>query len=405
MSARRFAATAGGGGAAAQAGVRASGARGVLHRLFPERLRAIFWKEFIQMRRDKTTLRMMLGVPVMQLILFGYAITTDVRNLPTVVFDQSRSQESRLLIDRLVATGNFRLGAEARSYSDALARVNNGRARAAFVIPPGYARDLKRGRPTAVQVLVDATDPTASQSAIGAAQLVGQRTNLELLSARAGGIRETPPVDVRVRPLYNPGLKQALFMVPGIIGALLSNMLIITTAMAVVREREGGTLEQLIVTPLNRWQIMLGKITPYLLVGYVQMTTVLIAGSLLFHVPIRGSLLLVYFISFLFITANLGLGLFFSTLARTQAQAMQSSMFVLLPNIMLSGFMFPREAMPEFARDLGFIIPLTYYLQALRGVILKGVGLEALWPQTLALAGFAVLLFALSVQRFSKQLE
>jgi len=182
-------------------------------------------------------------------------------------------------------------------------------------------------------------------------------------------------------------------------------MLIITTAMAVVRERETGTLEQLIVTPLNRSQIMLGKIAPYLLVGYVQMTTVLIAGSLLFHVPIRGSLFLIYAVSLLFITASLGLGLYFSTVARTQAQAMQASMFILLPNIMLSGFMFPREAMPAFARWLGWFLPLTYYLQTLRGIILKGVGLAAIWPQTLALAGFAALLFTMSVQRFHKQLE
>jgi len=378
---------------------------GFLARHFPERLRAIFWKEFIQMRRDKTTLRMMLGVPVMQLILFGYAINTDVRHLPTTVFDQSRTQQSRALVDRLAATGNFRIGAPAVSYADAIARIDQGRARAAIVIPPDYAQSLKRGRPTAVQVLVDATDPTASQSAIGAAQLVGQRTNVEILRARAGLTSNVPPVDVRMRPLYNPALKQALFMVPGIIGALLSNMLIITTAIAVVREREAGTLEQLIVTPLNRWQIMTGKIAPYLLVGYVQMTTVLIAGSLMFHVPIRGSLLLIYAVSLLFITASLSLGLLFSTLARTQAQAIQASFFVLLPNIMLSGFMFPREAMPAFAKALGLFIPLTYYLQTLRGIILKGVGIEAVWPQTLALGAFAAVLFMLSVQRFHKQLE
>jgi len=380
---------------------------GLLRRLFPERLRAIFWKEFIQMRRDKATLRMMLGVPVMQLVLFGYAITTDVRNLPTVVFDQNRTQESRDLVQRFAATGNFRLRREVFSYPAAIEQVNRGRARAAVVIPADYAQDLKRGRPVAVQVLVDATDPTASQSAIAAAQLVGQRQSLEILATRAGTkpFSEAPPIDVRIRPLYNPALKNALFMVPGIIGALLSNMLIITTAMAVVRERETGTLEQLIVTPLTRSQIMLGKIAPYLLVGYVQMTTVLIAGSLLFHVPIRGSLLLIYGVSLLFITASLGLGLYFSTVARTQAQAMQASMFILLPNIMLSGFMFPREAMPAFARLLGWLLPLTYYLQTLRGIILKGVGLEAIWPQTLALAAFAVLLFTLSVQRFHKQLE
>ena len=212
-------------------------------------------------------------------------------------------------------------------------------------------------------------------------------------------------MDVRVRPLYNPALRNSLFMVPGIIGALLSNMLIIITAMAVVRERETGTLEQLIVTPLTRTEIMFGKIAPYVLVGFVQMTTVLVVGSLLFQVPIRGSIALIYVVSFLFITSNLGLGLFFSTVARTQAQAMQASVFVLLPNIMLSGFMFPREAMPALARWVGYAIPLTYFLQVMRGIILKGVGLRELWPQVLALIGFAIAFFAFSVQRFRRQLE
>ena len=402
MRMRKLAAATGGGAAAR---VPAGGLRGVLERMFPERLRAIFWKEFIQMRRDKATLRMMLGVPVMQLILFGYAITTDVRNLPTVVFDQSRSQESRLLIDRLVATGNFKLGAEARTYSDAIARVNAGRARAAFVIPPDYARDLKRGRPTAVQVLVDATDPTASQSAIGAAQLIGQRTNVELLSARTGGLLETPPVEIRVRPLYNPGLKQALFMVPGIIGALLSNMLIITTAMAVVREREGGTLEQLIVTPLNRWQIMLGKITPYLLVGYVQMTTVLIAGSLLFQVPIRGSLSMLALLSTLFIAANLSIGYTFSTIAQNQLQAMQMSMMFFLPNILLSGFMFPFAGMPVWAQWIGEALPLTHYIRIVRAIMLKGASLENLQYDAIALCVLVLVAMSIAVTRFRRTLD
>lgn len=372
-----------------------------------ERLRAIFWKEFIQMRRDRGTLRLMLGVPVIQLVLFGYAISLDVRHLPTTVVDFSQTQESRELVQRFDATGNFRLIGPARSYEGAIRLVDRGRARAAIVIPEGYARDLKRGRPAQIQVLVDASDPTASQTAIGAAQLVGQRKNLEIVQSLAGGgLNESRlPVDVRVRPLYNPALKTPLFIVPGIIGVLLSNMLIIITALAVVREREAGTLEQLIVTPLTRTEIMLGKIAPYIIVGYVQMTAVLVLGSLLFHVPIRGSLLLIYLVAFVFIVASLSLGLFVSTLAQTGGQAIQASIFFLLPNIMLSGFMFPREAMPFFAYALGWCVPLTYFLQILRGVILKGVGIETLWPQTLALLGFAVLFFTFSVQRFHKQLE
>ena len=372
--------------------------------MIPERLRSIFWKEFIQMRRDRATFGMMLAVPAFQLLLFGFAVNMDVRNLPATVLDLSRTQQSRDLVQRFAATGNFRLTGESASYEDALRRVDRGWVRAAIVIPEDYARQLKRGASAQVQVLVDASDPSVSQNAIGAAQLLGLRRNLEIVASGTGA-RAAPPIDVRVRPLYNPALRTAIFIVPGIIGVLLSNILILITALAVVREREAGTLEQLIVTPLTRTEIMLGKIAPYVIVGYVQMTAVLIMGALLFHVPIRGSLLTIYLVAFVFIVASLGLGLFVSTLARTGAQAIQASFFFILPNIMLSGFMFPREGMPPFAQALGWGIPLTYFLQILRGVILKGVGFEALWPQALALVGFAILFFAFSVQRFQKTLD
>ncbi|MFM7231501.1 MAG: ABC transporter permease [bacterium] len=368
-----------------------------------ERVRTMVMKEFVQMRRDPATLRLMLIVPVMQLLIFGFAIRTEVRHLPTVVLDESRTAQSRAFVEKLLATGNFRAGPQVGSYAAAVAEVDAGRARAAIVIPPSYARDLARGRPTTVQVLVDASDPTASQAAIGAAQLVGQRTNLEQLARRGGGVQ--PPVDVRVRPLYNPALRSAVFIVPGIIGMILSNILIIITALSIVRERETGTLEQLIVTPLARWEIMIGKIAPYVLVGYVQMTTVLVVGATVFHVPVRGPLLALYGASFLFIVANLGLGLFISTLGRNQAQVTQTAFLFLLPNVLLSGFMFPREAMPAAAQAVGALLPLTYYLQLIRGIVLKGNGLLQLWPQMLALAGFAVAFFVFATRRFSKTLE
>lgn len=369
------------------------------------RLLSMVRKEFTQMRRDRATLRMLFAIPVMQVLLFGYAVRTDVRNLPTAVFDQSHTQESRALVQRLANTGNFVVKHVATSYDEAEELIRRGLAKSAVIVPEDYARRLKRGRSVAVQVLVDATDPTASESAIGAAQLVGQGVNLELANVRLGLRDVAPPLEMRVRPLYNPALKSSIFIVPGIIGMILSNILIIVTAMAIVREREYGTLEQLIVTPLTRSEIMLGKIVPYVFVGYFQMTAVLTLGHFLFHVPIRGSLLTIYALSFLFITANLGLGLFISTLARTQAAAMQSSFFFLLPNVLLSGFMFPREAMPTFAKWLGLALPLTYYLQLLRGVVLKGAGIAELWPQALALVAFASLFFFFSVRRFQKTLE
>ena len=371
------------------------------------RLKSIIWKEFIQMRRDRGTLGLMLGIPVMQLTLFGYAIRQDVRNLPTVVFDASRTQESRELVQRFGATGNFRIRGDVPSYAEAIRRVDAGRASAAIVIPEDFARRLKRGRSAQVQVLVDASDPTASQSAIGAALLVGQTGNVRIISRRLGVPLQDggQPLDVRVRPLYNPALKSVLFIVPGIIGMILSNILIVITALGVVREREHGTLEQLIVTPLTRTEIMLGKITPYMLVGLVQLTAVLLVGSLVFRVPIRGSIPLIYAMSFLFVFASLGLGLLVSTLARNQAQAIQISFFFLLPNVLLSGFMFPREAMPPVAMEIGLLLPLTHFLQIMRGIVLKGVGLESLWPQALALVGFSTAFIAFSTLRFNKQLE
>ena len=373
-----------------------------------ERLGAMVRKEFVQMRRDPTTLRLMLAVPVMQLLIFGFAVRTDVRNLPTVIFDQSRTQESRSFVQSLVATDNFLVKSEVHSYAEAVEAVDAGRARAAVVFPPDYARSLKRGDTAPIQVLVDASDPTASQSAIAAAQLVGQRTNMRLVSLRAGAAGNPTtqlPVDVRVRPLYNPALANAIFIVPGLIGMILSNTLIIITALTIVRERETGTLEQLIVTPLAKWEIMLGKIAPYVLVGYMQLTIVLVVGYFVFHVPIRGPLLALYGASFLFIVASLGLGLFVSTLGRNQAQVMQTAFLFLLPNILLSGFMWPREAMPAAARYVGIFLPLTHYLRLVRGIVLKGNGLTELWPQLLALAVFAFLFFMFSTWRFSKTLE
>lgn len=358
------------------------------------------------MRRDRHTLRLLLLVPVMQLLMFGFAIRQEVRNLPTVVLDLSRSQQSRDLVQKFEATDNFEIRGAVPSYESAIARINAGRAKAAIVIPEDYARSLKRGRPVEVQVLVDATDPTGSQAAIGAAQMVGLSISSQLMRAATGTPRNTAtPLDVRVRPLYNPALTSALFIVPGIIGMILSNILILMTAMAVVREREVGTLEQLIVTPLRNSEIMLGKILPYALVGLVQITAVMVVGHLLFRVPIRGSLVLVYLMALLFIVANLGLGLFISTLTKSQVQAMQTSFLFMLPNVLLSGFMFPREAMPDAARWIGYALPLTYFLQVIRAIFLKGAGLPELWPQALALVGFAVLFFTFSTLRFHKQLE
>jgi len=374
----------------------------LLRRLARAPLWAMLWKELIQLRRDRMTLGLMLGIPAIQLALFGYAIQTEVRHLPTVVLDESRTSESRRLIEVFRNSGNFDIVAAVDDRATLARAIETGRASAALVIPPDYMRNLKRGRPAEAQIIVDAADPLASSAALSGAALAGSARATEL-AREAGG--RPPALEVRVRPWYNPGLRSAVYIVPGIVGVLLSLTLVLITSMAIVRERERGTLEQLIVTPIDKTSLMLGKILPFLLIGYVQITVILVLGRLLFRVPILGSLPLLYLLSLAFIVASLALGLLMSTMVRSQVQAMQLSFLFLLPNILLSGFMFPRQAMPPLAQWIGAALPLTYFLTILRGVLLKGVGFTELWPEAFALVGFAVGLVALSVARFHKTIE
>lgn len=357
-------------------------------------------KELLQLKRDRLTFAMMTGIPAIQLLLFGFAIQTEVRHLPTVVLDESATQQSRALIDRMVNTGNFDLVGRVADREALRSEVESGRARAAIVIPPDYARDLLRGRTAHAQVIVDAADPMASSAALSGAALAGQAEAVERLPRM-----RTLPLEVRVRPWYNPDLQSSTFIVPGVIGVLLSLTLVLITSMAIVRERERGTLEQLIVTPIGRTSIMLGKLAPFLIIGYIQITVVLILGRLVFHVPVRGSLLTLYLVSFPFMVASLGVGLFLSTLVKTQTQAVQLGFFYILPNILLSGFMFPRVAMPAAAQWIGALLPLTYYLDVLRGVLIKGVPFTQLLDEAAVLTLFSVVLIALAVRRFHKTVE
>jgi ABC-2 type transport system permease protein len=318
------------------------------------------------------------------------------------VLDESRTMQSRALVDAVRNTGNFDIVAEATNRDDVRRRIERGDARAAVIIPPDYEVDIKRRRTARAQVIVDAADPLASSAAIGGATLAGQARSAALAPA---GARRAPAIDVRVRPWYNPGLESSIYIVPGVIGLLLTLTLLMITAMALVRERERGTLEQLIVTPISKTGLMVGKILPFALVGYVQVTVILLLGRFVFDVPIRGSVGLLYLLTAPFIIASLALGLFVSTVVRTQVQAMQLSFVFILPTVLLSGFMFPREAMPRFAQWIGAVFPITYYLRVLRGILLKGVGMDALWRDTLALVAFAVVLLVFSVRRFQKNIE
>ena len=356
-------------------------------------------KEFIQMRRDRLTFALMVGIPVIQLVLFGYAIRTEVRHLPTVVLDESRSSDSRSLVSVMEQTQNFRIAGQASSRAEVRDWIESGRAKAAIIIPPDFHTDLKRHRTAQAQVIVDAADPLASAAAIGGAALAASVRATAIADPRGS---RAPPLEVRVRPWYNPALRSSIYIVPGIIGVLLSLTLLAITSIAIVREREHGTFEQLVVTPVSKTAIMLGKLLPFVVVGYVQMTSILVLGGILFNVPIRGSIVLLYVLSLGFIVANLGIGLLVSTLVNTQIQAIQLSILLLMPNILLSGFMFPLEAMPVVAQWIAHALPLTYYLTILRGILLKGVGINHLWHETLILAGFATVLILISVRRFSK---
>jgi ABC-2 type transport system permease protein len=362
----------------------------------------IGWKELVQLRRDRLTLAMTVMLPLMQLLLFGFAINTDVRHIPMVVYDQDQSAESRDLAQSLQATGFYDLVGATSGYDEIERALRTGDARVALVVPPKYASDLVRGLPAKVQLVVDGSDPQIVASATNtAASLVAARSSTLLLRRLPG---HAPPIELEPNTWYNPELRTAVFVVPGLVGVLLTMTMVMLTSMAMARERERGTLEQLIVSPVRKIELVLGKILPYIGIGYVQMTLILIAGRVVFDVPVVGSLPLLYLLAFAFIAANLAIGLFFSTVARTQQQAMQMSFFFLLPNILLSGFMFPFEAMPKPAQYLSQLLPLTHFMRIVRGIVLKGAAFADLRSELLALF---VILFALVVfasARFTKKL-
>jgi len=364
----------------------------------------IAWKELLQLRRDRMTLAMMIVLPIVQLLLFGYAINTDVRHIPTVIYDQDHSAASRELAQSLQITGFYDVLGEVRGYVEIEDALRSGRARVALVIPVSYAADLRSGRTSQLQLVVDGSDPQTVGSAINTASgLVAARSN-ELMLAKLTRGGEPTPIRLEPSTWYNPELRTAVFVVPGLIGVILTMTMVMLTAMAIARERERGTLEQLIVSPVRRVELVLGKILPYTVIGYVQMTLILLAGRLVFDVPLVGSLPLLYALSFLFIAANLALGLFFSTLAKTQQQAMQMSFFFLLPNILLSGFMFPFESMPRPAQLISQGLPLTHFLRIVRGITLKGAGFGDVSQELVWLAVIFAALVLFTSLRFNKKL-
>ena len=371
------------------------------------RIGVVAWKELRQLRRDRPTLAMMAVLPVMQLLLFGYAINTDVRNIPMVVYDQDHTAASRDLARSLEATGFYDVRGAVRNYAEIEDALRSSTAKVALVIPSRYASQVATGHAAQVQLIVDGSDPQTVASATNtAASLVAARST-ELMVRRLGPVGaagDGPPISLEPSTWYNPDLRTAVFIVPGLVGVILTMTMVMLTAMAIVRERERGTLEQLIVSPIKNVELVVGKILPYIAIGYVQVTLILVAGRLIFDVPIVGSVLLLYALAFVFIAANLALGLFFSTVATTQQQAMQMSFFFLLPNILLSGFMFPYDAMPRPAQMFAEALPLTHFLRIVRGITLKGATFPDLAGELVWLAGILGALVLFASLRFRKRI-
>jgi ABC-2 type transport system permease protein len=368
------------------------------------RLYGIIAKEFIQLWRDRLALTLALFMPVVMLFIFGWAINTDVKHVPTAVFDQSGESEARKLLEALENSQYFDVRHWAKSQRELTRMIDDGTAKVGVVIPPDFGRQLARRR-ASIQIIVDASDPMVATSAMNAATSLGATRSLEVLAQTVEGTALVPPVDFRVRAWYNPDLISAIFIVPGLIGALLMQTTVSVMAIAIVREREKGTLEALVVSPIRRWELLVGKIIPNLLVAYGQMTMALLVARFGFEVPIRGSLLLLYALSLVFMWGTLGIGIFVSAASRTVPQSMQLAFLTFLPSVYLSGLLFPIEGMPWGAQILAALIPLTYYLRVVRGIVLKGIGLEYLWPQLLPLIAFGAVVFTLSVLRFRKQLD
>ncbi|MFN8556795.1 MAG: ABC transporter permease [Dehalococcoidia bacterium] len=372
------------------------------------RLLAIMRKEIIQIRRDRTTLSLVLGIPVLQLILFGYALNTVTDHLPTVVHDDSQTASSRAFIDAFHNTGYFDILRRVSSQAEVMQAIDDGAAKVGLIIPSDFGTKALRGEMANAQLIVDGSDPNVAQTALFAGGLVGQVHSGVMIGdilARAGSGAGNGGVDLRPIVLYNPRMLSVNFMVPGIIGLVVQMEAVILTAFAVVREREHGTLEQLVVSPVKPIELMVGKILPSALLALASVAIALLVTRLLFGVRTAGSLPLLFLMTTPFLLSGLGIGLIISVASRTQAQAQQLAQFVLLPAILLSGFLFAREGMPGLFQAIGLAIPMTYYLHIIRGIMLKGVGMHVLWPEFAALCLFSLVTLVVAAARFRKTIE
>ncbi len=359
---------------------------------------AILYKEFLVVLRDPFTLFFMMFPPLVEMIAFGYALDTDVRDMRTIVYDEDRTEESRQLIRQFENTGTFKVVGEAQSVTELTDLIRRGQAYVGIQIPPDFTRDMRAGRRAKFQVLIDGSNSTIASAALNTSLNVGFLTGLRALAEQLG-MRE-PPVEVRPQILYNPEMRSPNFFLPGVIGIVLQIATTFATAMSLVRERERGTLEQLMVSPLSRWGLMLGKLVPYLVIGMVMAAFLFLLMRWVFGVPIAGDVTALMIGTLFYVFALLSLGLLISTRAQNQMQALQMSMMFILPSVFFSGFIFPRETMPQIFYAISTVIPATYYIELERALILRGASLGDFWFHLVILATMGLALFGLCVLRF-----
>lgn len=370
------------------------------------RLAAMIRKEFIQMRRDRLTFAMMLGIPVMQLVLFGYAINSDPKHLPTALFAQDNSVFTRSIVKGMENSDYFDIVAKPQTAAEADDMIRTGKVQFVLQIPADFSRELQRGARPELLLDADATDPAATGNAVAGIQLLTAQVLNRDLEGPLATLRPAPdPINLVIHRRYNAEGRTELNIVPGLIGVILTMTMIIFTALAMTREVERGTMENLLTMPVRPFEVMMGKILPYIIVGYIQTAVVLAAAYWLFDVPVTGSLGLLAFVLFFFVAANLAVGFTFSTLARNQLQAVQMTIFFFLPSILLSGFMFPFRGMPQWAQWIGEVLPLTHFLRIVRGILLKGNGMSEIAPDLLALLAFLTVVSIISLNRFRQTLD
>jgi ABC-2 type transport system permease protein len=369
-----------------------------------KRILAIIRKEFIQIMRDKRTIAIIILMPVLELLLFGYAASVNVDHVPTAVLNYDIGAESRDLLDGFTNSQYFDIKNTVENQKEMKESIDTGKTQAGIVIPAEYSEYIKSGRTAQIQVIVDGTDPSTAKAILSGASGVVQSLSADIIAKNTDGIL-LQPLDLRTRVWYNPSMSSVYFNVPGLIGVILQTVTLMLTSFTIVREREKGTLEQLVVTPISKMELMIGKLIPYIVIGFVDIVIALALSITVFQVPVNGSIILLLLFSIVFLFSALGIGLLISIISKSQLQAMQLAMFMIMPNILLSGYMFPREAMPDTIQLISNIFPLTYFVKVLRGIILKGNNFSQLINEFVILVLFGLGFLILATLKFEKKIE